>query len=46
MYYIIDLETNPPQEVPNLSFETENQACDWINQNGNAIIYSIIEKSE
>lgn len=45
MYYILDLRTDPPTEVPNLSFQNEYDACDWINQNGNAVIYTIIYKN-
>jgi hypothetical protein len=44
MYHILDLRTEPPTEVPNLVFQTELEACEWINQNGNATIYTIIKK--
>jgi hypothetical protein len=44
MYYIINLTTNPPTEIPNLVFEIENDACDWVNQNGDATEYTIIKK--
>jgi hypothetical protein len=30
MYYIIDLESNPPIKVPSISFATKEEACAWI----------------
>ena len=41
MYYIIDLQQNPPVRIPNLVFTTEQDACDWININGDAVKYTI-----
>ena len=42
MYYIIDIEQNPPLKVPGIEFNTSDQACEWINENGNAAKYIII----
>jgi hypothetical protein len=44
MYYILDLEQNPPKIIETLEFETEQEACEWIDQNGDAVIYSIVTK--
>lgn len=42
MYYIIDLRNFPPTLIQNLEFNNFDDACDWINQNGDATIFSII----
>ena len=34
MYYIFNIENNPPVMVPGVSFQTEEEACNWINQSG------------
>ena len=44
MYYILDLRTAPPTEIPDLVFETEFEACDWINLNGDATIYTFTKR--
>lgn len=45
MYYIIDLTTVPQTILPNLEFNTEKEAIDWIGKNGDATIYSISKPS-
>jgi hypothetical protein len=42
MYYIIDLTSSSPLVVPNLQFSNEIDAIDWINNNGNATMYTIM----
>ena len=44
MYYIINLLINPPIKVPDLAFESEDEACDWINNNGDAVKYTIVKE--
>ena len=44
MYYILDLEQNPPVKVPNIQFDTELEACKWIDENGDAVKYTIIKE--
>jgi hypothetical protein len=34
MYYILDIENNPPTIVPGVSFQTEEEACNWIDLSG------------
>ena len=41
MFYILDLRTTPHSIVPNLVFSTEQEAIQWIDQNGGIIIFSI-----
>jgi len=41
MYYIIDLRTETNSIVENLEFENEEDAIKWINDNGDATIFSI-----
>jgi hypothetical protein len=40
MYYIIDLRQDPPIRVPDLVLQTEKECCDWIDENGDASIYT------
>ncbi len=40
MYYIIDLRQNPPEIVPNVILSTEEECCIWIDENGDASIYT------
>ena len=42
MWYIIDLTTIPNQQIPDLKFYSEIEAINWINNNGNAVIYTIV----
>jgi hypothetical protein len=42
MYYIIDLTKEQPSVIPNLQFTNEIDAIDWINNNGDATMYSIM----
>jgi hypothetical protein len=42
MYYIIDLTQDPPSIIPNLQFSNEIDAIYWINNNGNATMYTIM----
>lgn len=44
MYYIIDLRKDPPERVPDVQFETQEECCNWIDENGDASIYIIIEE--
>lgn len=44
MYYILDLQQNPPVKLPNISFNTEFEACEWIGTNGDAVKYTIIKE--
>ena len=44
MFYIIDLRQDPPERVPGVSFETNEECCEWIDENGDACTYSIIEE--
>lgn len=44
MYYILDISQNPPIKIPNINFNTEIEACEWIDNNGNAIKYTIIKE--
>lgn len=41
MYYIIDLQQSVPTKVPGLVFQTEDDACEWIKLNGDAVKYTI-----
>jgi len=43
MYYIIDLRYDPPQRVPDVQFETQEECFEWIDANGDVSIYSIQE---
>lgn len=43
MYYILDIQQNPPVKLSN-SFDTEIEACNWINDNGDAVKYTIIKE--
>ena len=43
MYYVIDLRLDPPERVPDVFFETTEECCEWIDQNGDASIYTIEE---
>jgi hypothetical protein len=44
MYYILDLTQNPPTIIPDLSFQLEDEACEWISINGNATMYTIVKE--
>ena len=44
MYYILDLQKIPYIKVPGLNFENELDACQWIDNNGDAVKYTIIEE--
>jgi len=44
MYYILDSEQNLPKIIETLEFETEQEACERIDQNSDALIYSIVTK--
>jgi hypothetical protein len=46
MYYVIDLRQNPPVRLPELVFETSEECIAWIDQNGNATVYSIEYEQE
>ncbi len=41
MYYIIDLRQDPPVRVQGVEFQTIEECCNWIDQNGDASIYTI-----
>jgi hypothetical protein len=42
MYYILDLRTDLPSKIEGLEFYTEQEALNWINENGDATIYTVI----
>ncbi len=47
MYYILDIENNPPTVVAGVSFQTEEEACNWIDLSGSdcpACKYTIIQE--
>ena len=46
MYYILNLQINPPMKEPDLVFETEQEACDWIDNNGDAVKYTILKEND
>jgi hypothetical protein len=41
MYYIIDLRKETPLVVPNLEFDNITDAINWINNNGDATMFTI-----
>jgi hypothetical protein len=41
MYHILDLRENPPIIIPDITFETEQECIEWIDNNGDATIYTI-----
>lgn len=41
MYCIIDLRQDPQERVPNVQFETIEECCNWIEENGGITIYTI-----
>jgi hypothetical protein len=43
MYYILDLEQTPPEKLSNVEFENKFDACEWIEQNGGIVKYTITE---
>jgi hypothetical protein len=42
MYNILDITKNPPLIIPNLKFDNEKEALEWIEQNGGIMMYSVI----
>jgi hypothetical protein len=42
MFYIIDLNTN--SKVPNVEFQTYDDAMNWFLEYGNIVDYTIIEE--
>jgi len=42
MYYILDLEKSPPLAVEGISFSNQADACEWIEENGGIVRYTII----
>lgn len=49
MYKILDLRQDPPSIILGLTFDTEEAACEWIDENGAdraAVIYSPIKVDE
>lgn len=44
MYYIIDLQQELPTKVIGLEFQTEEDACEWIKHNGDAVKYTIFKE--
>lgn len=45
MYYILDLRQNPPARLPGIAFETSEECTEWIDQNGDATIYTIEQEA-
>jgi hypothetical protein len=49
MYKILDLRQDPPTQILDLVFDTEEAACKWIDENGAdqaAVIYSPVKVTE
>jgi hypothetical protein len=44
MFYIIDLQQDPPTRIPGVEFKTHDECIDWINENGSIITHSIEEQ--
>jgi hypothetical protein len=44
MFYIIDLQQDPPTRIPSIEFETHDECIDWINENGSIVTHSIEEQ--
>lgn len=49
MYKILDLQQDPPTQILDLAFDTEEAACKWIDETGEdqaAVSYSVVEVNE
>jgi|LakMenEpi03Aug12_release.lakeMendotaPanAssembly.Ray.scaffolds.fasta_scaffold1755416_2 hypothetical protein len=42
MYNILDLTKNPPSIIPDLKFDNEKDALEWVEQNGGIMMYTVI----
>jgi hypothetical protein len=44
MYYVVDLRQDPPHKVEEAQFQTIEECCEWIDENGDVSIYTIEEE--